>query len=253
MQFMKTRSLLLAVLVCVLSSACAVAQEPPATDEPASAGEPALESEDDKVLYTMGVALARQMGTFDFTEDEMARMQVGFADGILGREPRFPAETYGPMVESMLQDRLFLIVERETADGEAFIEAAQEEPGAELTASGMVYRVLEAGQGPVPGPSDTVRVNFEARRNDGVVFDTNLEGDAPEPVEFVMNEIILCFSEGITKMSVGGKSRLTCPADLAYGQQGSPPDVAPGATIQFDMELVEIVPAKPLLQETEGE
>ena len=77
--------------------------------------------------------------------------------------------------------------------------------------------------------------------------------DAPEPAEFVLDEIIGCFSEGIVKMGVGGKSRLTCPPALAYGDQGSPPDIAPGATIQFDVELVEIVPATPLLKELEGE
>jgi hypothetical protein len=229
--------------MCVLSGACAMAQEPSGTDEAPRADEPALVSDDDKALYTLGVALSRQMAAFSFNEDELAKIQIGFADGILGREARFPSEVYGPRLESMLESRLFLVIERETAYGEVFIEAAKQEPGAEVTSSGLVYRVLEAGRGPAPGPSDTVRVHYEGRRNDGQLFDSTREGDPPEPAEFVLDQIILCFTEGIGKMNVGGKSRLTCPPNLAYGDQGSPPDIAPGATIQFDIELIEIVPS----------
>jgi FKBP-type peptidyl-prolyl cis-trans isomerase len=62
-----------------------------------------------------------------------------------------------------------------------------------------------------------------------------------EPAVFPLNGVIKCWTEGVGLMKVGGKAKLTCPSDIAYGDQGSPPKIKPGSTLVFDVELLEIV------------
>jgi FKBP-type peptidyl-prolyl cis-trans isomerase len=82
-------------------------------------------------------------------------------------------------------------------------------------------------------------VHYHGTLTDGTVFDSSVQRN--EPVTFPLNGVIPCFREGVQLMKVGGKSRLVCPADLAYGDRGAPPRIKPGATLVFEIELLEIV------------
>ena len=107
------------------------------------------------------------------------------------------------------------------------------------TASGLQYMVLRQGAGLRPKPTDKVRVNYEGKLLDGKVFDSSYERG--QPAEFSLTQVIAGWSEGVALMPVGGKYRFWVPADIAYGEQG-PPDIGPNATLQFDVELLDIVP-----------
>jgi FKBP-type peptidyl-prolyl cis-trans isomerase FkpA len=120
----------------------------------------------------------------------------------------------------------------------AFLDKAAAEPGAIRTASGLVYRELKPGNGPSPKPFDTVSVNYRGTLMDGTEFDSSYKRH--EPVEFPLYQVIPCWTEGVQKMKVGGKSKLVCPASTAYGEQGSPPTIPGGATLVFEIELLEI-------------
>jgi FKBP-type peptidyl-prolyl cis-trans isomerase FkpA len=120
----------------------------------------------------------------------------------------------------------------------AFLDKAAAEPGAIRTPSGLVYRELKPGTGTSPKPFDTVSVNYRGTLMDGTEFDSSYARH--EPVEFPLYQVIPCWTEGVQKMKVGGKSRLVCPASIAYGEQGSPPTIPGGATLVFDIELLEI-------------
>jgi len=209
------------------------------------ADEPVLETDEQKTLYTLGVAISRNLSLFEFSEAELALIQAGMSDVVMGREPRVPPEQYGPQIDPMLQARMVAITEKEKQAGQAFLDLAAQEPGAVKTESGLVYRELEPGEGPSPGPTDTVKVHYRGTLRDGSQFDTSLEGENPEPATFSLSGVIPCFSEGIQKMKLGGKSKLTCPSALAYGDRGSPPAIKPGATLQFEVQLVEITPPPP--------
>ena len=116
----------------------------------------------------------------------------------------------------------------------AYLEKAAAVPGAVRTPSGLVYRELRAGTGTSPRATDTVKVNYRGTLIDGKKFDSS------ENIKFGLNQVIPCWTEGVQKMKVGGKSELVCPASIAYGPQGQPPDIPGGATLIFEIELLGI-------------
>jgi FKBP-type peptidyl-prolyl cis-trans isomerase FkpA len=115
---------------------------------------------------------------------------------------------------------------------------AAAESGATVTESGLVYRVLKAGSGPSPVATDTVKVHYRGTFTDGKEFDSSYARNAP--AEFPLNRVIKCWTEGVAKMQVGGKAKLTCPSAIAYGPGGRGP-IPPNSTLQFEVELIAIV------------
>src|SRR5215469_13645512 len=102
-----------------------------------------------------------------------------------------------------------------TPASQAFLDKAASEPGAVRTSSGLIYRELSAGTGASPQPTDIVKVHYRGTLIDGTEFDSSYSRN--EPAEFPLNRVIPCWTEGVQKMKVGGKARLVCPSDIAYG------------------------------------
>ena len=101
-----------------------------------------------------------------------------------------------------------------------------------------MYRELKAGSGASPSASDVVKVHYRGTLVDGTEFDSSYKRN--EPATFPLNRVIPCWTEGVQKMKVGGKSQLVCPAGIAYGDRGSPPVIPGGATLIFEIELLGI-------------
>ncbi|MGH6610472.1 MAG: FKBP-type peptidyl-prolyl cis-trans isomerase [Burkholderiaceae bacterium] len=118
------------------------------------------------------------------------------------------------------------------------IGKAAAEKGAVKTDSGMVYRSLTEGSGPSPKATDTVQVHYKGTFPDGKEFDSSYKRG--QPTEFPLNRVIKCWTEGVQKMKVGGKAKLTCPPSLAYGEKGAGGVIPPNATLQFEVELIAI-------------
>jgi FKBP-type peptidyl-prolyl cis-trans isomerase FkpA len=113
-------------------------------------------------------------------------------------------------------------------------------PAAETTPSGLVYRALKTGDGPSPQATDTVRVHYRGTFPDGREFDSSHARG--QPLQFPLNRVIRCWTEGVQKMKVGGKASLVCPAAIAYGERGTPNGpIPPNATLHFEVELLGIV------------
>ena len=102
----------------------------------------------------------------------------------------------------------------------------------------MVYIEQKKGTGASPKATDTVKVHYKGTLVDGKTFDSSY--DRGEPAQFPLNGVIPCWTEGVQKMAVGGKAKLICPPAIAYGERGSPPVIPPGATLVFEVELLEV-------------
>ena len=125
------------------------------------------------------------------------------------------------------------------AQSDATLAAAAKEPSAVVSPSGLVYRSLREGDGPSPAATDKVRVHYRGTFPDGREFDSSYKTN--NPAEFPLNRVIKCWTEGVQKMKVGGKAKLTCPASIAYGERGAGGVIPPNATLQFEVELLGIV------------
>jgi FKBP-type peptidyl-prolyl cis-trans isomerase len=196
------------------------------------------ESEKDKTLYALGMALAAKVPAFEPTDEELAMIQSGIADRLRGKTPKVDMVAFGPKLDPFIRDRLAEVAVKEKERGEAFRAKLAAEEGAETTDSGLIYFEIEPGTGESPTPTDTVKIHYHGTLEDGTVFDSSV--DRGEPAQFALNAVVPCFSEGVSKMKVGGKAKIVCPPDLAYGDVGQG-GIKPGATLVFELELLEIV------------
>jgi FKBP-type peptidyl-prolyl cis-trans isomerase FkpA len=116
--------------------------------------------------------------------------------------------------------------------------AAAKEPGARVLPSGLVFQSLKEGQGPSPVATQTVKVHYRGTFPDGKEFDSSYKRN--EAIEFPLQNVIPCWTEGVQLMKVGGKSKLTCPPNIAYGARGAGGVIPPHATLVFEVELIAI-------------
>ncbi len=115
---------------------------------------------------------------------------------------------------------------------------AAKEKGAVVTPSGLVFVSLRDGSGASPTAADTVKVHYRGTLTDGTEFDSSYKRNSP--AQFPLSGVIPCWTEGVQRMKVGGKAKLICPAAIAYGSRGAGGAVPPNATLQFEVELLEI-------------
>ncbi|MDZ7937137.1 MAG: FKBP-type peptidyl-prolyl cis-trans isomerase [Rhodoferax sp.] len=121
---------------------------------------------------------------------------------------------------------------------DATTAASAKEPGAVVSSTGLVYRALKEGSGASPKASDTVKVHYRGTFPDGREFDSSYKRG--EPISFPLSGVIPCWTEGVQRMKVGGKAKLTCPPQIAYGARGAGGVIPPNATLLFEVELLGI-------------
>jgi FKBP-type peptidyl-prolyl cis-trans isomerase FkpA len=218
------RKFLLA-LVIVSLAVPAFAAEKPKTD-------------DEKTFYAIGLLVSRSLAIFNLTPAELEIVKQGITDAGTGKTPAVDLAAYNGKVQELARTRRKARAEKMASANKEFLEKAATEKGAVKTPSGLVYLALKEGTGAIPGPADTVKVNYRGTLADGKEFDSSYKRG--KPVEFRMDGVIKCFSEGLQKMKVGGKSRLVCPSSIAYGDAGAGDMILPGATLSFEIELLEI-------------
>ncbi len=199
---------------------------------------PTPKTEDEKTLYALGLLVGKNLHVFNLTSSELELVKAGMTDEVLNRKPAVAPEAYGPKVSALARARTQAHVEQEKAKGTAVLDAAAKESGAEKLPSGLVYKSEKEGTGDSPAKTDTVKVNYEGTLGDGTVFDSSKTRG--QPAEFPLNGVIPCWTEGVGKMKIGGKAKLTCPSAIAYGDQGRQPKIPGGATLTFEVELLEI-------------
>jgi FKBP-type peptidyl-prolyl cis-trans isomerase FkpA/FKBP-type peptidyl-prolyl cis-trans isomerase FklB len=209
-----------------------------ATAVNARADELKLETEEQKTLYALGLTIHRSLSPFNLSPSELKLVEAGLADGSLHRTPTVDLETYGPKIKQLQEARAAAVAAAEKKTSQAFVDKAAQETGATKTASGLVMIRVTPGTGASPKATETVTVNYDGRLTDGTVFDSSVQRGGPATVP--LNGVIKCWTEALQLVKVGGKSRLVCPADLAYGDQGWPPLIKPGATLVFEVELLRI-------------
>jgi FKBP-type peptidyl-prolyl cis-trans isomerase FkpA len=200
---------------------------------------PALMTDDQKTIYALGLSVYGSLAQFDLSPEEVEIVRRAIADAA-AKKPALELSAWGPKIQPLAQTRAARAAEQQKAESAAYLATAAAAPGAIKTDSGLIYREITPGTGPSPKGTDTVKVNYRGTLVDGTEFDSSYKRN--EPAQFPLNGVIQCWTEGVQRMKVGGKSVLVCPSDLAYGDRGRP-SIPGGATLIFEIELLEIVGA----------
>lgn len=227
---------------------------PPAAPAEAKAAE--LSPEKKKLfLQAFGWIVAKRSGLaqLGFTEEEIAEVIAGAKMGALGQGEDFPQKMQPLEGEYMafLQGRSAAVQAKETARraedakanetaGKAFIEAAAKaDKDIVVEPSGLAYKVVAPGAGEKPKAESVVKVLYTGKLIDGSTFDSTADRNN-EPVEFPLNGVIPGWTQGLQKVAKGGKIKLWIPGPLAYGVEGREPKIKPGATLVFDVEVLDV-------------
>lgn len=220
------------------------AARPPAKAAPKPAPKPPapmeLTTDEQKEIYTLGLSIYKTLGIFDLSPAELEIVKRGLTDAA-AKKPAIEFDTWGPKIQELAAERTKRVAEKQKAASAEYLATAAAEPGAVKTESGMVYKEITPGTGESPKATDSVKVNYRGTLVDGTEFDSSYKRN--EPAQFPLNGVIRCWTEGVQKMKVGGKSKLVCPSDMAYGDQGRP-GIPGGAALIFEIELLEIPGAK---------
>jgi FKBP-type peptidyl-prolyl cis-trans isomerase FkpA len=193
-------------------------------------------TDEQKTIYALGLSISRSLKEFALSPAELDIVKQAITDADAGKAA-VDIDVWGPRIQGLATARAVIVGQREKEAGAAYTAKAAQEPGAIKTASGLVYKELTPGTGPSPAASDTVKVHYRGTLIDGTEFDSSYKRN--EPAEFPLNGVIRGWTEGVQLMKVGGKARLICPSDLAYGDQGRP-SIPGGATLIFEIELLAI-------------
>ena len=234
------------ITLSLVSLALAACSPPEATTTSAAAPTnsteaTALQTDQDKTLYALGLVIGQNVrenvSDFKLTADEAKIVADGLRDAVLGAEPKVALDVYGPQIQGLAEERMSAGANEEKAASEAWVAEQAALPGAERSATGVVVIPMTEGTGANPTATSTVRVHYHGTLRDGSVFDSSVQRG--EPISFPLNGVISCWTEGVQKIKVGGKAKLVCPADTAYGDQGSG-SIPGGAALAFEVELLAI-------------
>jgi FKBP-type peptidyl-prolyl cis-trans isomerase FkpA len=193
-------------------------------------------TDEEKSIYSLGLSIYRSLSQFDLSPAELEIVKRAISDAAANK-PALDLNAWGPKIQGLASDRRSRVMEREKASANAYLQKSAAEPGAVKTDSGLIYRELTAGTGDSPKATDSVKVNYRGTFINGTEFDSSYSRN--QPAEFPLSGVIKCWTEGVQKMKVGGKSQLVCPSDIAYGDAGRP-GIPGGATLVFEIELLSI-------------
>jgi FKBP-type peptidyl-prolyl cis-trans isomerase FkpA len=212
-----------------------------AAGKKAAAAPSAAMTDEEKTIYALGLSIYQSLKPFALTAGELEVLKRSLTDA-LNKQPAVELQEWGPKIDPMARGRMAKAMEVEKAASTGFLAKLAAEPGATKTESGLVYREMSAGTGASPKATDMVKVHYRGTFTNGEEFDSSYKRN--EPAQFPLNGVIKCWTEGVQKMKVGGKAKLACPSDIAYGDGGRGP-IPGGATLLFDVELIEIMAPPP--------
>ncbi len=251
---MKLPSLLLSSLLALGTAVAVHAQEiklPGKAETPAAAAAaPAPTFTQAQVLETIGWFMGKnsQADTFEFTKEQVDEVTRGFAAALAGKGAPYDLKLIGAQVQAFVtakQDTyISKLKQKGLQESAAFLTALKQKAGVVTLPSGLCYEIIKPGEGPVPKPTETVKVHYIGALINGTEFDNSVKRG--EPVEFPLDQVIPGWTEGLQKISKGGKIKLYVPPQLAYGDDGRP-GIPPASTLVFEIELLDIkaTPAAP--------
>jgi len=212
-----------------------------AAAKPKAASAEKLGTLKERVSYSYGVMIARQLSERGI-ELDMKQFSKAFKMISAGEESLLDEDEIGTAFrenQKIIDEKNVAGEDKETLlAGKKFLAENGKKKDVTTTASGLQYEVMKAGEGEKPKATDRVTVHYHGTLMDGKVFDSSV--DRGEPATFGLNQVIPGWTEGVQLMPKGSKYRFFIPYDLAYGSRGSGGDIKPYSTLIFEVEYLEL-------------
>jgi|ERR1700678_1361761 len=203
-----------------------------------------LKTEKDKFSYALGMKMGANFKKQSVPVDPSI-LARGIRDAVAGGKTLLTddeAQAAIMEVQKDVQKQQQAKTEQASAgnkkEGETFLAANKGKDGVVTLPSGLQYKILQEGKGPKPAATDSVVCNYRGTLIDGKEFDSSYKRG--QPATFPINGVIKGWTEALQLMPVGSKWQLFVPSDLGYGDSGAGPDIGPGATLIFEVELLSI-------------
>ncbi len=217
----------------------------------ANASPTQFKTDEERTAYALGASFVESMDQFYKQQEKLGfkldkkQLAAGVNDAIEGKSKLTSVEVIATLQEfdKALQEKAAQVAEQEKSaaveKGQEYRDTFAKEKGVVKTKSGLLYKVVEAGQGDVVKETDTVVVHYKGTLIDGTEFDSSYKRD--KPATFPLNSVISGWTEGLQQIKKGGKIKLVVPPELAYGEQQI--GTIPGSsTLVFDVELLDVNP-----------
>jgi FKBP-type peptidyl-prolyl cis-trans isomerase FklB len=198
-----------------------------------------LTNQTDSLSYSIGLMVANFYKQQGITQINSNMVNQAITDKMKGEMTLLNEQQANQCVMGFIEKAKAEKAAVAKKEGQAFLAENKTKPGVITTASGLQYIVLKEGTGPKPTATDKVKCDYEGKLIDGTVFDSSVKQG--KPIEFAVNGVIKGWTEALQLMPTGSKYRLFIPSDLAYGDQQMGPDIKPGSTLIFEVDLIEIV------------
>lgn len=209
---------------------------------PFAAAQDNLDTDVKKTLYAFGFSIAKEWRNLKFSEEELKIITGAMVDSALRREPKTDVNAQLPNVRNLLLQREQLgkaeVIKEQKVASAQLLTKESKASGAVKTDSGLIITTIKPGNGASPTATSKVTVHYHGTLGNGTVFDSSV--NRGQPASFALNRVIKCWTEGLQLMKLGGKSRLVCPAELAYGDRGAGADIPPATALIFEVELLKI-------------
>jgi len=232
-------------ILCVSASLAALAQaKKPSTASHATGGVKsvapvAFKTTQDSLSYAIGLSVANFYKQQNITDINTAMVTRAINDVNRKNKLLMNEQQANQCIVNYMQKSKAEKSSGNKKIGEAFLAANKSKPGVVTLSSGLQYSVTKEGTGPKPALTDKVKVHYHGTLIDGKVFDSSVERG--EPIELSVNGVIPGWTEALQLMPVGSKWKLFVPSNLGYGDQQAGPLIAPGSTLIFDVELLDII------------
>ncbi len=214
------------ILATLVASTCSVAH-----------AEVNLDDENENLSYSLGMLLGERF-TKRFGDLNYDALMEGLQQAHEGKETQISMEEAQANLQTFEEAANKEAQMMAAEDGAKYLEENKARDGVKVTDSGLQYEVITEGDGAKPTPQDTVSVHYAGTLIDGTEFDSSIARG--QPAEFPLNGVIPGWTEGLQLMNTGSKYRFVIPSELAYGERGAGQAIGPGATLVFEVELLEI-------------
>ena len=197
----------------------------------------------DSLSYAIGLNVGSNLKAQGVENFSYEAMNEGMRDAVAAaKKPLLDEQTASMTIQQKLQEYASKKINVQKEEGKKFLAENKNQPGITELPNGIQYKIIKQGSGIKPALEDTIKVHYKGTTIDGKVFDDSYSRG--EPIEFPLGNLVEGWKQTLPLMPVGSKWQIFLPSDYGYGDRGAGANIPGGATLIFELELLDVKPIK---------